>query len=718
MPIRPQLPPGAVCAVPPGGVGCSALVASAISDRALVSAWQHVQENQGGPGTDGITLERFGQNLFTYLGRLRLQVQSGTYLPGPLRQAAMPKGEGKGPRLLAIPNIRDRVLQTAVGHLLRRLIDPVFHDGSFGYRPGRSARMAIEQIIRLRDDGYHWVVDADIQHFFDEIDRPLLAEKLMRACRDEGVVELVAAWLRAPIQMPDKTFLRPERGVPQGAPISPLLANLYLDEFDRQLEASGGRIVRYADDFLILFKKQEHLAAARELTETHLQQLKLCLNTDKTRLSGFEAGFSFLGVRFQGDSITPEKPESAAWLMPLPQVAFTREATANNDRSERPPRVESAELHHATQPPPWEEVNSETARPHLPHEQEALAEGDEAVIEVDSEAPPHLRTLYLLTPGLLLSRANDRLTVSSRGAALRDVAIQTIDQVLALGPCTFTSPALMLCTEYGVGLHVIDTRRKVTASLAAAGAESVQLRRAQYRACADDATCLRLATLMVCGKIANSRAIIARFLRHHPVSEGEAGLTQLRHLADDARRAQTLDALRGYEGAAARVYFGLMRAMLPQTWSFGARLSHPPADPVNALLSYGYAVLYGNCATLVQRRGLDPAFAFLHAPREGHLALASDLIEPYRAAIVDAVVMSLIFRNRVRSDDFAVDEDAALPCLINESAKRTLIHALEEKFNSRPAGSSQDYRRLMAQDVAQLARHIEGLSPLWEPWAI
>jgi CRISPR-associated protein Cas1 len=317
---------------------------------------------------------------------------------------------------------------------------------------------------------------------------------------------------------------------------------------------------------------------------------------------------------------------------------------------------------------------------------------------------------------LALARTNEQLSVSMRGHLIREIAIHTIDQILAMGPCSMTSPALMLCTEHGVGLHVMDARKKVTASLAAAGAESVQLRRTQYRACADDATCLRLAIGIVCQKITNSKTIIARFLRHHPAPEGDSGLAHLHDLAVQSRHAATLDALRGYEGAAARAYFGLVRAILPPEWCFGARVSHPPADPVNALFSYGYAILYGNCATLVQRRGLDPAFAFLHAPHEGHLALASDLMEPYRAVIVDAVVLSLIFRRQVRPDDFATEQDETVNCHINLSARRTLIHALEEKFNSRPAGSTQDFRRIMAQDITSLAQHIEGHIPSWEPY--
>ncbi|WP_262966761.1 CRISPR-associated endonuclease Cas1 [Methylobacter psychrophilus] len=681
---------------------CSPLVTVAIGDPALVHAWEHVQKNNGRPGVDGISVAHFAKKLFYHLGQLRLQVQTGSYVPGARREGIISSDDGKPPRRYSVINMRDRILQTAVADVLRPLIEPTFHEGSFAYRPGRSTRMAIAAIADLHSDGYRWVIHADIEDFFGAIDWPLMLGKLKEACRDEGIVALVSAWLQAPVQQADKTLTPNERGLPQGSPLSPLLSNLYLNELDRRLEGQGRRIIRYADDFLVLCRDQEGLEDAHALTENELAQLKLRLNPDKTRLTSFDEGFVFLGMHFDGDSMTPHKPDTGTCLIPAPVAAFKVDA----GRVAPTPHA-SAIVSHRQAP----------ALPEAPqHPPETLVpDGHEAEVVTDT---PHLRTLYLLTPGLLLGRSNDRLTVSSKGIALQDIPVQTIDQVMALGSCTLTSPSLTLCAEQGVGLHIVDVRNKVVASLANAAADAVSLRRCQYQASFDAAICLQLAKSIINAKINNSRHVIARYLRHHLATNGEEGLLQLNALQKSARHAATLDELRGYEGASARVYFSLMRKILPVEWTFGARISHPPVDPVNALLSYGYAVLYGNGATLIQRRGLDPAFAFLHALKEGHLALASDFIEPYRAPIVDAVVLSLIFRHRIRPDDFVSDEDEALPCLMSTGTKRILIHALEEKFNSMPANLHQDYRRLMAQDVAQLARFLEGQVTVWEPLSL
>ena len=680
---------------------CSPLITAVISDPVLVHAWEHVQKNNGRPGVDGISIASFSKKLFYHLGQLRLQVQTGAYVPGARREGVITSNDGKPPRTYSVLNIRDRVLQTAVSDVLRPLIEPTFHEGSFAYRSGRSTRMAIAAIADLHNEGYRWVIHADIDDFFEAIDWSLMLNKLKEACRDESIVRLVSAWLQAPVQQTDKTLIKNERGLVQGSPLSPLLSNLYLNELDQRLEGQGRRIIRYADDFLVLCRDQEGLKDAYALTENELSELKLQLNPDKTRLTNFDEGFVFLGVHFNGDSMTPHKPDSGACLMPVPMVAFKVDA----DHVEPTPFTRESALQR--QAPPLPEAPLRQAETSIPDQE------TEIVTEV-----PHLRTLYLLTPGLLLGRSNNRLTVSSQGTALQDVPVQTIDQVLALSPCTLTSPSLMLCAEQGLGLHIVDTRNKIVASLANAPADAVNLRRCQYQASFDETICLQLAKSIINAKINNSRHVIARYLRHHQTSNGEDGLLQLKKLQKSAQHATTLDELRGYEGASARVYFSLIRSILPAKWAFGARIVHPPVDPVNALLSYGYAVLYGNTVTLIQRRGLDPAFAFLHAPKEGHLALASDLMESYRAPIVDAVVLSLIFRHRIRSDDFVSDEDDALPCLMNTNSKRTLIHALEEKFNSLPANLHQDYRRLMAQDVAQLARFLEGQSTVWEPLAL
>lgn len=680
----------------------SQLIESAISDSVLMEAWYKVRANHGRAGTDGVTVDAFARRLFEHLGRLRSQVQTGSYAPQPRLQLCIPR-EGKAPRCLAIPTVRDRVLQCAVSLVLNPLLDPLFEDSSYAYRAGRSTRMAIEEVIRLRDEGWRWVVDADIHSFFDEIDHTTLLAKLEAACRDPAVVDLVRCWIKAPIRYQDGRSLRPERGVGQGSPISPLLANLYLDELDEFIAAQGWRHVRFADDFLILCRRREEAESALELTEEALAGLALRFSPEKTRLTHFSEGFGFLGVRFEDQTAFAESPRAAPWLEPLPRPAFSL--------GEPGPTAMAVALARAGQGPP----RPAPARPRGDGDAGGTGAAEVAAVEIDEQAPPHLRTLYLVSPGLALLRSGERLTVVKEGRTLREVPVHTIDQVLAMGHCMLSSAAIALCVEKGVGLHVLRPTHQLAAHLLPSAPEAVALRRAQYRATADTAFCLEVAKCIVAAKIQNSRAVIARFLRHHPADGAGKDLDALSDMARRVNMAVSLDEARGCEGNAARAYFALLRRMLPEGWNFVARLAHPPADAVNAMLSYGYAILYANVASVVCRRGLDAAFGFLHAPRKGRAALVSDLMEPYRAAVVDATVLTLLFRHRVKMEEFETLPGASQPTRMTGRVRQTLIHALEQKLDSRPGGVSLDFRRLLARDADRLATAIESGAGHWAP---
>ena len=217
-------------------------IAQALSDVSLYEGWLKVKENAGCAGVDGETIEQFGRRLFINLDTLRNEVHYGTYRPQPLLRVIIDEAGGK-PRPLSIPTVRDRVLQSAVARTLTPVLEAEFEDCSFAYRQGRSVDMAVRRVMRYRDEGYRWVVDADIQSFFDEIDHAQLL-----------------------------------------ALLSGLVSDL--------------RLVRYADDFLVLCRDETKAQQALELTEEILAALKLRINEAKTRIVDFERGFRFLGVQF------------------------------------------------------------------------------------------------------------------------------------------------------------------------------------------------------------------------------------------------------------------------------------------------------------------------------------------------------------------------------------------------------------------------------------
>lgn len=279
---------------------------------ALHTAWQRVKSNGGGPGGDHVTADHFGRNLKSHLAKLADDLASGRYRPGPLAHYRIPKGSG-GWRELAVPSIGDRVAQTAVLFAISQQLDIRMADESFAYRPGRSVEQALDRAHKLADTGLVWIVDADIERFFDSVCHRTLLQELAIWIDDARLLALVGLWLSA--------WGRSRRGLPQGAPLSPLLANLYLHPFDRLLAAAGISAVRYADDFILLCRSRASAEHACRLARTALRSRGLLLNKDKTRIAHVDEGIKFLGqVLVHTAEKVPRSTSSAPPWEPRPQT--------------------------------------------------------------------------------------------------------------------------------------------------------------------------------------------------------------------------------------------------------------------------------------------------------------------------------------------------------------------------------------------------------------
>ena len=274
-----------------------------LTDRAtLYAAAARVLDNRGCRGCDGVTVGAFRRDLERQLDSLQDALLTGCYRPLPLLRFAVPKRSGGGKRWLSVPTVRDRVAQAAVYLVTRDAIEAELEDTSHAYREGRSVRTAVAQVRQLRDEGFRWAVDADVDAFFDEISHPRLFDKLCALGLDDRLLGLLARWVEAEVY--DGTSLRRlANGIPQGAVVSPMLANLFLDKLDEALTGLGLRAVRYADDFLVLCRDRGAAEEALELTDLVLEEMGLDLNREKTRVASFDGGFKFLGAIFAGDTI-------------------------------------------------------------------------------------------------------------------------------------------------------------------------------------------------------------------------------------------------------------------------------------------------------------------------------------------------------------------------------------------------------------------------------
>lgn len=282
-----------------GGIWFS-LIDKVYSMRNLRAAFARVKANQGAAGVDHQTIEMFEANLDTNLTRLSQQLADGSYAPREVRRQWIAKPGSREKRPLGIPTVRDRVVQTALRHVLEPIFERAFAEQSYGFRPGRGCKDALRRVDRLLKAGYTWVVDADLRSYFDTISWGKLTREVEKKVADSRVLELIGAMLRQRV-MDGLEYWTPEEGTPQGAVISPLLSNIYLDPLDHEMARRGYEMVRYADDFVILCRSEAEASAALAEVQEWVKVADLRLHPEKTRIvdATQRGGFDFLGYHFE-----------------------------------------------------------------------------------------------------------------------------------------------------------------------------------------------------------------------------------------------------------------------------------------------------------------------------------------------------------------------------------------------------------------------------------
>jgi group II intron reverse transcriptase/maturase len=275
----------------PEGAGRD-LLAQALARENMQRAWKRVKANKGAAGVDGLDIAQTGQHLKHAWPTIRQQLMEGTYRPMPVRRVGIPKPDGSE-RELGIPTVTDRLIQQALLQVLQPLIDPTFSEHSHGFRPGRRARDAVLAAQQYVQDGYRVVVDVDLSKFFDRVNHDILIDRLRKRVDDTGVTRLVRAYLNAGI-MDGGVVVERDEGTPQGGPLSPLLANVLLDEVDRELERRGHRFARYADDCNVYVSSRKAGERVMALLKHRYDKLHLKINESKSAVAS-AFGRKFLG---------------------------------------------------------------------------------------------------------------------------------------------------------------------------------------------------------------------------------------------------------------------------------------------------------------------------------------------------------------------------------------------------------------------------------------
>lgn len=583
-------------------------------------------------------------------------LRAGTYRAAPPYRVTLRDTDG-GTRTLLVPSHRDRALQRLLLARLGPACDRLFECSSFAWRKGLSRDAAARRIERLSADGWHFAVRADVDRFFESIPHCLLHDRLDAWIGDEGCVAAVMAFV---------TSGGPgDVGLPTGAPLSPLLGNLFLDRFDEQIEHEGGRLVRYADDLLVLSRTREGAERLFRRANELAAELALRLNDD-ARVIDLREPFTFLGFEFQYEE---------RWRYGGPAG---------------PQRVRELG---------WKDADRTPSPQALPLQGETNDAAPAGVVLVG----PGVERIDVIGDDLVL--------VSSRAADERRSPLSSVERIIVLGSVPFAPDAPGKLLRASVPVQLLSDGGWPLGELSAEVSDDPAALAAQVRASAEPAACLRIARPLVRAKLRNFAALADAVQPHHPTA------ARLRELADSAGATSSLEALRGVEGAGAALWYRLLPDALGTGFTFRGRVSPDAADPVNVLLNMGHTMLHRHAVAAGRAVGLSPAVGFLHASTPRYAALAADLQEPFRHLVERAVLLAT---RRLKPRQFLPKDDGPYRLVLDHHAARTFHVILQRSWQTMVRGRGQaDPRAWLGQMIAtarSLKRHLIDPDASWEPF--
>jgi CRISPR-associated protein Cas1 len=639
-------------------------------------AWERVAAKNGCAGVDRESVAHFAKNSEAYLSQLRRSLASGYYHPMPLRQLFIPKKAG-GWRELGVPTVRDRIVQNALLNILHPLLEPQFEACSFAYRPRRSHLMAVRQIAHWRDRGYEWVLDADVVRYFENILWQRLLDELAERLNAPEVQSLISDWLSVGV-LSKEGLIFPQKGIAQGSAISPILANVYLDDFDEIVSATGLKLVRYADDFVVMSRSQKRIVEAKDEVAELMNGMGLQLHPDKTQIVDFDHGFRFLGHAFAGKVIvkTEGGKEKNEGDMQGAVDPFPDGQLVYSDPQIKPTQMQKAMLEALKSssqpiPPPLFVVLGYSLRETKP----VKIESDEAIWATG------MSTLYLVQQGATLRKEQGRFLVQPLKESAVEIPIAEVELVLVFGNIQLTTSAITACLDAKIPVIFLTQMGEYKGQLWNSEFCDLLSEEAQWQKRLDAAFQLETARAIVWGKLMNSKQLLLRLNRKRQLEDVTTAIVGISSDIESVEKAETLESLRGYEGIAANRYFAVFGLLITnEGFSLTGRNRRPPKDPVNSLLSFGYTLLYNNVLSLILAEGLNPYLGNLHRSDRKETHLAFDLMEEFRSPVVDTLVMNLINKKILRPTDFTYpDKDGGI--YLADVARRVFLKHFEERIS-------------------------------------
>lgn len=660
----------------------------------LIAAWLQVRSGSGSAGIDGITVDLFAGVAKEQLRHIQHQLQQELYYASPAKGFYLPKRSG-GKRLIGIPTVRDRIVSRLLLAEIYLPLEDKFLDCSYAYRPNRGIQVAVQHFYSYYVQN-PWVIKADIAQFFDNLCWALLLTDLEQLQLEDMVLQLISQQLESGIVIAGKRLF-PGKGVLQGGVLSGALANLYLHDFDRRCLQEGINLVRFGDDFAIACSSFLEASRILDKVTVWLAEIYLHLQPEKTHIFSPDDEFTFLGYQFaKGEVYAPPPPviKAGEWVINDSGTPYFR-------RKQRPVKPFS-------QRPKACSIVKSVKLP-TPNREHYFTE--------------FMTTLYVTDQGAYLSVRHQQFQVFYQQELRIKVPVNRVSHIVLFGCCNLSHGAVSLALRRRIPIMYLSQKGRYFGRLETEGTAKVEYLIQQVKCSLDPGFTRKQAEAIVEAKLHNSRILLMRLNRRRNSKDKDESLAAraidaIEILMDNLPTAESMDALRGYEGKAATLYFQALGSLFTGVFAFEKRTKRPPTDPINSLLSLGYTLLSQNVYSFIQAVGLHPHFGNLHVPRDNHPALVSDLMEEFRAQLVDSLVAYLINSKIFVPEDFTPPDEWSGVYLHPNALRKFLKHwedKLQAEVTHPHTGYKVAYRRCLELQVREYIACLMGEVEIYRP---
>jgi len=709
-----------------------------------------------GSGLDKEALLAFKKDAKKNINELHSELMGGAYAPQPIKKIAIPKNKTEF-RPIALASVRDKVVQRALVNAIEPYFDKNMSNKSYGYRRDKSPLKAIGRCTDFINRGHFWVYKTDIENYFETINHDRLLNILDGQIEDKKLVRLISLYLQNG-GFKNSNYIEHNEGVHQGDILSPLLSNIYLNEMDRFLERKGVEFVRYADDFILFFKKKKNIDKTVNELKDFLKTLSLKVGSDKSyRANIFERGFTFLGVYFKDKHTAIDNKKLQKKVSKLFEIA--RDAK-NPERFVKKTNIFLDGLtryylkiidHKSTQftllynglidasaqhvflqrksekmknkkdfKPSFEKLyflKETTLTEHRETVERIVSKGFEKYLATKSYTKDESKikrtkqkyaksfaassVLYVSQFGAYLGMSKNLITIKLKGKIVGKMPKKQCEQIIIAGKAiSLSSNMVYLCVQEGIAIDFVDGRDKPFASLLSSKNAYAKMSLMQLEFIEKKKN-LALAKKFIQGKSKNQLNYLKYLDRYHDDVAKQIELIEQK-VKVNIKKATSTSQLMGYEGEISSLYWQSLVTILQEKSNFKGRDTRGAKDLVNASLNYGYAILYARVQNALLKAGLALHISFLHSLQDGKPTLVYDLIEEFRAFVVDRAVISMINKN----EPLKLGKQGEL----SKESCHLIVQNVKERLGvyTKHKKASKKLETIIQDQAYLLARHVRG----------